>query len=175
MKISKFSHSILCAFLLLFTLSTRPALAQSQDVPREQLLLLLSGEWVSRALYAATRLEIADHLQTSPKSVEDLATATESDPESLYRVLHMLAGFNIFEEVSPGSLPIRKPAPFSQNPIPTPFMPSPFSTEKRSTRPWATSFPPFSQIPPLLSSPTSNLSFPTLKKTPPGQLFFRHR
>jgi len=73
----------------------------NQETNRERLLLLLSGEWVSRGLYVATKLEIADHLQTHPKSIEDLAHATQSNPEALYRLLHMLAGFGIFEEVSP--------------------------------------------------------------------------
>lgn len=74
----------------------------TQEVNREKLLMLMSGEWVSRGLYVATKLEIADHLQSSPKSIEDLSHLTQCNPESLYRLLHMLAGFGIFEEVSPG-------------------------------------------------------------------------
>lgn len=70
----------------------------TKEKARENLLLLLSGEWVSRALYAVTKLEVADHLQEGPKSIQDLATLTQSNPDSLYRLLHMLAGFGIFEE-----------------------------------------------------------------------------
>lgn len=73
----------------------------SEEVTRENLLMLLSGEWVSRGLYVATKLEIADHLQSAPRSIEDLAYVTQTNPESLYRLLHMLAGFEIFEEISP--------------------------------------------------------------------------
>lgn len=75
----------------------------SQEAAREKLLSLFAGEWVSRSLYVATKLEIADHLQSGPKSVETLAQLTSSNLDSLYRLLHMLAGFGIFEEVSSGT------------------------------------------------------------------------
>ncbi len=74
---------------------------ESREIDREKMLLLLSGEWVSRALYVVTKLEIADHLKSKSKSVDDLARMTQSNPESLYRLLHMLAGFNVFDEVAP--------------------------------------------------------------------------
>ena len=73
----------------------------SREINREKMLLLLSGEWVSRALYVATKLKIADHLKSESKSVDDLAKLTQSDSESLYRLLHMLAGFQVFDEVAP--------------------------------------------------------------------------
>ena len=66
---------------------------------RENLLLLLSGEWVSRALYVVTKLEIADFLVDGPKTLQEIAAFTQSNPESLKRVLHMLVGFGIFEEL----------------------------------------------------------------------------
>jgi len=72
-----------------------------QEMGREQLLFLLSGEWVSRALYVATRLEVADHLCQGPKSLEELARVTQSHPESLCRLLRMLAEFQVFQEVAP--------------------------------------------------------------------------
>lgn len=73
----------------------------SQDSARQKLLSLCAGEWVSRGLYVATKLEIADHLTSGPKSVEELARLTQSNSESLNRLLQMLVGFGIFEEVSP--------------------------------------------------------------------------
>lgn len=77
------------------------ATKSKQDFAREKLLKLFSGEWVSRSLYVATKLEIADLLQAESKSIEDLANLTATHPDSIYRLLHMLAGFGIFEEVSP--------------------------------------------------------------------------
>lgn len=78
----------------------KPVEAISYESPREELLMLFSGEWVSRGIYAATKLEIADHLQAGPKSVNELAELTSSDCDSLERLLHTLAGFGIFQEVS---------------------------------------------------------------------------
>lgn len=72
----------------------------TQEIAREKLLSLLSGEWVSRSIYAAAKLEIADHLQNEAKTIDELATLTSSHADSLYRILHMLAGFGIFEEIA---------------------------------------------------------------------------
>lgn len=80
-----------------------PSVAEANtEKSRENLLLLLSGEWVSRALYVVTKLEIADYLQDGPKSIQEIATFAQSNSESLHRVLHMLAGFGIFEEQDNG-------------------------------------------------------------------------
>lgn len=73
----------------------------THEAEREKLLNLLSGEWVSRGIYVATKLEVAEALQHGPKSIEELAQVTSSNPDSLYRLLHMLAGFGLFQEVSP--------------------------------------------------------------------------
>lgn len=75
---------------------------EKEEAAREKLLTLLSGEWVSRGLYVATKLEIAEHLEPGPKSIEALAKLSSTHADALYRLLHMLAGFAIFEEVSPG-------------------------------------------------------------------------
>lgn len=74
----------------------------TEEAVREKILNLLSGEWVSRGLYVVTKLEVADHLQSGSKSIEELGILTSSNPDSLNRLLHMLAGFGVFEEVSFG-------------------------------------------------------------------------
>lgn len=98
-------RTALCTLLystLLFASGLNAAAERpAQDSAREKLLLLMSGEWVSRGIYVASKLNIADHLQEGPKSVETLAQATQTNPDSLYRLLHLLAGFEVFEEVSP--------------------------------------------------------------------------
>lgn len=92
--------------LMLITSFTKPLLAQEpiqkkQEAAREKLLLMMAGEWISRSIYVAAKLEIADHL-SSPKSTKELAALTAANPDSLYRLMHLLASFEIFEEVSPG-------------------------------------------------------------------------
>jgi len=84
--------------MMTFATATPPV---KQEINRENLLLLLSGEWVSRALYVANKLEVAEHLLQEPKSIDELAKLTQANPESLYRLLHMLSSYQVFEEVSP--------------------------------------------------------------------------
>lgn len=88
--------------LLCLSCCMRLNASQPAEKARENLLMLMSGEWVSRALYVATKLEIADHLKDGPKTVQDLAILSQSNPESLQRILHLLAGFGIFEEQDNG-------------------------------------------------------------------------
>ena len=66
--------------------------------PHEQLDRMITGYWVSQAIYAAAKFDIADHLAGGPKSVEELAAATETNPDALYRLLRALASVGIFAE-----------------------------------------------------------------------------
>jgi hypothetical protein len=62
---------------------------------------LLRGYYVTQALFATTRLGIADLIGRAggPVGVEELADATGSHVEALYRVMRALAGEGIFEEL----------------------------------------------------------------------------
>lgn len=66
--------------------------------PRADLLNLLGGEWVSQGIYVAAKLDIAHHLQTGPKTTQELSDLLEVDEEALYRVLNMLASHGVFEQ-----------------------------------------------------------------------------
>ncbi len=68
--------------------------------PMAVILDMISGMWVSRIIYLAAKLGIADLLSEGPKSSEELARATATDSQSLYRVLRALASFGIFIETS---------------------------------------------------------------------------
>src|SRR5437868_1838908 len=59
---------------------------------------MITGYWISQAIYAAAKFGIADHLQDGPKTVAELATATATNPEALYRLLRALASVGIFAE-----------------------------------------------------------------------------
>ena len=62
-------------------------------------LVDLMGKFIlSRAIYVATQLGIADHLRDGPKSTAELATDTNTHELSLYRLLRVLASAGIFEE-----------------------------------------------------------------------------
>lgn len=64
---------------------------------------LITGFWVSAAVYATAKLSIADYLKDGPVSAEALAEKTDTDPASLYRLLRALAGVGVFSETGPRS------------------------------------------------------------------------
>jgi O-methyltransferase domain/Dimerisation domain len=67
---------------------------------QEKMFGLISGFWIARSIYLAAKLGIADRIDDTPKSIEQLAAATETDPRSLYRLMRALASVDIFTEVS---------------------------------------------------------------------------
>jgi hypothetical protein len=62
------------------------------------LLNLIIGYWVSRLIYVAAKLELADRLTEGPRTVEGLAMAAGVQARALYRVLRALASVGVFEE-----------------------------------------------------------------------------
>lgn len=67
----------------------------------QQLDGMIVGYWISQAIYAAAKFNIADHLKDGPKSVDELAEATATNPDALYRLLRALASRGIFAEGEP--------------------------------------------------------------------------
>src|SRR5215813_2167457 len=59
---------------------------------------MITGYWISQAIYAAAKFGIADHLKDGPKTVGELAGATFTNPDALYRLLRALASVGIFSE-----------------------------------------------------------------------------
>jgi SAM-dependent methyltransferase len=77
--------------------------------PRLQLFRLVTGHYVSQALYVAARLGIADQLAHGPRSAADVAQATGTHSASLDRLLRLLA--------SAGVLAVSNDGQFSLTPI----------------------------------------------------------
>jgi SAM-dependent methyltransferase len=65
------------------------------------MLQMMTGYWVSQAIYVAARLGVADLLADGPLSSDELAVATATHAPSLYRVLRALASVGVFREVPP--------------------------------------------------------------------------
>jgi hypothetical protein len=61
---------------------------------------LINGYQVSQAIHVAAVLRIADHLRDRPHSSNELAAATGTHPQSLYRLLRALAAVGVFHEDS---------------------------------------------------------------------------
>lgn len=70
--------------------------AALQVPPHAQVIQMATAYWVSRAVYAAARLGIADLLKDEPRAAEDLATATGTHALALRRVLRALASVGLF-------------------------------------------------------------------------------
>ncbi|HYO92848.1 MAG TPA: methyltransferase [Pyrinomonadaceae bacterium] len=81
---------------------------------------IISGFWVSRVVYIAAKLGLADQLKDGAKTADELAEATATHAPSLYRVMRSLAGAGLlFEDeekrfsLTPLGATLRSDAPFS--------------------------------------------------------------
>ena len=71
---------------------------QPAALPEAVLTQIAFGAMMTQALYVAAKLGIADLLKDAPRSIAELAAATDTHERSLYRVLRSLAGAGIFQE-----------------------------------------------------------------------------
>ncbi len=62
--------------------------------------MLARGQLISQAICIVAKLKIADYLKDGPKSVDKLAEESNTHPDSLYRLLRMLASVEIFAETN---------------------------------------------------------------------------
>jgi hypothetical protein len=70
--------------------------------PADRLLQVVQGYKASAGVYIATLLGIADLVADAPKAVSELARATSTNENALYRLLRALASIGIFTEAAPG-------------------------------------------------------------------------
>jgi hypothetical protein len=97
------------------------AASSSVKTPPEGYVIQMAfGALLTQALYVAASLGLADLLVEKPRSVSELAEATNANERALYRVLRSLASVGIFEEVKPkvfslndNSQPLRSDVPNS--------------------------------------------------------------
>ncbi len=66
--------------------------------PPAVMLNLIIGYCVSRLIYVAAKLELADRLNDGLRTVEELAVAAGARAPALYRILRALASVGVFEE-----------------------------------------------------------------------------
>ncbi len=66
------------------------------------LLEATQGAWVTQALYAAAKLGIADELANGPKSADEVAASVGAHPDSVFRLMRMLASRSVFSQRSDG-------------------------------------------------------------------------
>jgi O-methyltransferase domain/Dimerisation domain len=94
-------------------------LKKAQDMqPSEALLQMITSSWISQAICVAAQLGIADLLKNGSKSSEDLAKATGTNAQSLYRLLRALSSVSIFAEVENASFELTPLASYLQTNVP---------------------------------------------------------
>ncbi len=93
----------------------------TETSPHQQLDRMITGYWISQAIYAAAKFGIADHLKDGPLPVAELAEATDTNPDALYRLLRALASVGVFAEgpprqfsLTPLAEPLQSDAPQSK-------------------------------------------------------------
>ncbi len=69
--------------------------------PSAALMQMITGFWVSSAIYVAAKLELADHIGEESIGADELALSVGVHPGSLYRLLRALASVGVFTEVEP--------------------------------------------------------------------------
>src|SRR5262245_44236010 len=83
-------------------IQTRTVQSESAAPPQFVMLQMITGFWVSRAIYVAAKLRLADLVKDSPKTADELARLTGTHSPSLYRALRALASVGVFTEDGQG-------------------------------------------------------------------------
>ena len=68
------------------------------DTTRQMVQQMIGGHIPSMLVSVAAKLRIADHLRDGPRSVADLAKATRTHEDSLYRLLRALTELGLVYE-----------------------------------------------------------------------------
>jgi len=92
--------------------------ASSTLPPSLQLFYLSKGTAISTSLSLVAELGIADLLAEGPRNVAELARETDTHPQSLFRVLRLLASQGVFTEVQPEYFALTRLGEFLRSDIP---------------------------------------------------------
>lgn len=67
--------------------------------PQAEMRSLIAGYWVSRLIYVAARLGLADLLKAGPCTAGELAERAGANGPALYRMMRTLASYGVFTEL----------------------------------------------------------------------------
>lgn len=65
--------------------------------PKTALMQMMTGHWVSQALYAAVKLNVPDALGNGPLGIQELAQTIGANTAYLYRLMRALASLGLFK------------------------------------------------------------------------------
>jgi ubiquinone/menaquinone biosynthesis C-methylase UbiE len=63
---------------------------------------MLTGGWLTQAVYVVAKLGVADHLKDGRQTAKQLSARLQVDASALYRVMRTLASYGLFEEDDDG-------------------------------------------------------------------------
>src|SRR4030095_10330951 len=86
--------------------------------PEVAFIQLATAYWVSKAIYVAAQLGVADLLARGPKTVGQLAAEAGAHAPTLRRLLRALAGVGIFRENEDGRYELTRLAEFLRSDAP---------------------------------------------------------
>lgn len=66
----------------------------------DQMMKIILEKWISKSVYAAAKIGVADVIRQESKSVEEIGELTGTRPDLLYRMLRALSGVGIFVETA---------------------------------------------------------------------------
>lgn len=98
--------------------ATSASAAPAQPNPVEHIMQLATGYIASISIHIVAKLGIADLLKDGPKSTADLAGATHTQEDRLYRVLRALASVGVFTEVGDRSFALTPAAETLRSDVP---------------------------------------------------------
>ena len=70
-------------------------MAEQSPSPQARLIEMMQRFRLPQALIAATRLDVADHLASGPRTADDLAERTATDPRAMATLLLALVGADV--------------------------------------------------------------------------------
>jgi len=73
---------------------------QQEPPPQLAMLQIISGFWISRAVFVIAKLGIPDLLNSGPKTADELAKSTNMHAPSLFRVLRALVSVGVLQNDS---------------------------------------------------------------------------
>ncbi len=78
------------------------------ETPTQTMIKLSSGYLLERALYAVTKLDIADHIKDDRKTADELAKVVGVDSDILHRLMRAVAGMGIFHQDENGGFSLTR-------------------------------------------------------------------
>lgn len=91
---------------------------RARDRAAERIVQMGTGFMHTAALYGAAKLNIADLLADGPRPAAELAAATGSNEDALYRVLRALAAGGVFAETAPRTFALSPAAELLRSDVP---------------------------------------------------------